>query len=96
MKINLKETIKNIKGEPLKVEDRELTLGEVLSNILLSSETGGKMKCFILAKECYDQKEVDVDASDFALIKKEVSASKIYSGSLVIGQAELFLNEIKE
>lgn len=97
MKINLKQTINNLGGEPLlDNEKKELTLGEALSNIVLSAEEGGKMKLFILAKKFYENKEIDLDASDLALIKRVIASSKTYSGSLVTGQVELLLNELKE
>lgn len=97
MKINLKTTIKNFKGEPLQdQEKKELTLGEVLSNILISDKTGGKMKLFVLAKKFYEQDSIDLDASDLALVKNAVKTSDIYAGALVIGQVELLLNDLKE
>mgnify|MGYP001566972579 CR=1 FL=1 len=96
MKINLAQTINNLKGEPLKDNEKEeLTLGEALSNILLSSKTKGGMKIFLLAKKCFTEKELEVDQVDLNLIKNEVKNSEAYGGVLVTGQCELLLEDIK-
>lgn len=80
----------------MKNDNREVTLGEVLANILLAAEEGGKMKLFLLAKKFHEGEEVEIDAADLALIKSVVARSKIYSGALVTGQVELLLSEVKE
>ena len=96
MKLNLKTTINNLAGKPLKNnEGQDVTLGEAVANILGSSETGGKMKMFILAKKFFEQESIELDEADLALVKKEVSTSRTYQGSLVSGQVELLLSEAK-
>lgn len=97
MKLDLKKTINNFKGEALQDTDKkDLTLGEALSNILVSAEEGGKMKLFVLAKKFYEAESIDLDASDLALVKKVVSTSRAYSGSLVTGQVELLLELVEK
>ena len=94
MKIETKITLKSLEGKELKTEAGNLTLGEALSNILISSEVGGKMKLFTLAQKMYNDKSVEVDASDLSMIKECVKTTKIYN-ALVAGQVELILEDIK-
>ena len=96
MKLNLKTQLKNLAGEPLMNGKEVLTLGEALSNILVSSKTKGGMKIFLLAKKCFEESELEIDKADLALIKNEVKTSDAYAGVLVQGQVELLLEEIKE
>lgn len=95
MKLNLKESIKSLKGEALKGEDGEFTVGQALANILSNSKAGGKMKLFILAQKCYKDKEIELDSADLSLIKETVKQSDIYN-TLVLGQVELYLEKKDE
>ena len=96
MKINLKQPMKLFNGEVIKSSDNaELTLGEVLSNIMVADESAGKMKAYVLAEKMYKDKDIDVDASDMGLIKKAVEGTKVYS-NLIAGQALKILDGIKE
>ena len=79
---------------PLKVGEEELTLGKAISNILVSDESGGKMKLWILAQKFYKEEEMDLDSSDFVLVKTAVQKSKIYT-VLVLGQIEMILSKIE-
>lgn len=95
MKIDTKIKLKNLKDEVLKNSDGEiLTLGMAISNILVSSEAGGKMKSFILAKKFFTDKNIDLDVVDLGLVKTIVEQTKIYN-ALVVGQIELLLSEEK-
>ncbi len=87
MKIKTKEFLKTLEGKSL-----ELTIGEALSNILLSTETGGKMKMFVLAEKVYKDKEVDLDSADLGLVKQSVENTKIYN-NLVAGQLLVLLEK---
>jgi hypothetical protein len=88
--------ITNLKGEPIKNEDVEIMLGEVLSNILLADKSGGKMKMFVLAEKLFKAKnQIELDKADFALIKTSVEKTEIY-GNLINGQALLILEAIKD
>lgn len=95
MKINLEQVLVNVKGEALKEEGVNFTLGQALANILVSSNEGGKMKLWILAQKFYQGGEIEIDASDLALLKTVVSKSQAYNGSLVLGQVETLLLDIK-
>lgn len=97
MTIDLKQSLKNLKDEDLKDETGiVLTLGKALSNILLANETGDKMKLFLLAKKCFTEDSLEVDASDLNLIKEAVKTTKAYLNAIVTGQCEIILNEVKE
>lgn len=96
MQINTKIELKDLLGKPLEAsKDVILTLGLALSNILISAEEGGKMKLFILAKKFFEEKAVDLDNSDLALVKNIVGKTKIYN-ALVAGQVELILEDLKD
>ena len=93
--IKTKEILKNLKGVDLKNESNEsITIGELLSNILLSDKIGGKLKCFSLAQRLYSDPMLEVDGSDFKLIKESVERNEIYN-NLVLGQLLSILEEIK-
>lgn len=96
MKIILTQTINDLSGKPLQNNEKKVvTLGEVLSNVVIASEEQGKMKLFLLAKKFFEQESIDLDASDLALVKKVVSNSHAYGGTLVLGQVELLLEGAK-
>ena len=89
MKIQLKDKLKNLNNT-----DSSLSIGEALSNIVIASETGGKMKLFVLGKDLYSKEEIDLDESDIVLVKQAIEASKGYT-ALVTGQLLLLLENIK-
>lgn len=95
MKINTQINLKGLDGKEMKDGDNTFPIGQAIANILVASETGGKMKMFTLATKFYNDKQVDVDASDLSLVKEAVKATKIYN-ALVAGQCELLLEAVKE
>lgn len=78
-------TIKSEKGEEIIV-----TAYEVVPNALIHPEfkNGSKVKKFLLATKIYKQKKIEVDESDFDLIKKAVDALP----TLMSGQLTIYLN----
>jgi hypothetical protein len=93
--IETKKILVNFKGEDLKTETgASLTVGETLSNIVISDKVGGKMKCFSLAQRLYNEPLLEVDESDFKLIEETVQRAEIYT-NLVTGQLLVILGEIK-
>lgn len=86
--------LKDFAGKELKQDGENLTLGKALSNCLLTSKEGGKMKLYLLAQKLFSQDKVEVDESDFNLIKNCAERSEIYN-ALVAGQIQLLLSEIK-
>lgn len=95
MKIKTSTVLKDLSGKALKNEDGELTLGEVLSNVLLAEKAGGKMKMYVLAEKLFKSKEIDLDEADFSLVKSLVEKSDIY-GNLVLGQTLIILEDLKK
>jgi hypothetical protein len=93
--MQLHQTIKTLKEEAIKNADgKDFTFGEALSNILLGAKEGGKMKMFILATKCFNDKEIKLDNADLSLIKKTVESTEIY-GNLVTGQLLIALEDEK-
>ena len=93
--IETKKILVNFKGEDLKTETgASLTVGETLSNIVISDKVGGKLKCFSLARRLYNEPLLELDESDFKLIEDCVNRCEMYS-NLVTGQLLIFLGEIK-
>ncbi len=99
MKINCNEIITGLDGSPLKYNDdigvHELTVGTVLSNILISSSTGGKMKMTVLAQKFYSDDEVMLDDADFGMIREIVNSSSAYQNNLVPGKLLIYLDSLK-
>ena len=86
MKIESAKQLKTLKGEVYKTsEGTDLTLGGVIAESLATSDIAGKMKSYVLAHKFYNDKEVEVDAADLAIIKKSVEACKSYN-NLILGQ----------
>lgn len=96
MLINTKQALIDMKGGGLKADDTVLTVGEALSNIMIMSKSGGKMKTFILAKRFIRDEKLDLDKSDFNLVKSACEVDESYQGSIVTGQLLVILNDIKE
>lgn len=105
MKLNVKQTLKTLQGEPLNVVDEKgkkietLTLGTVLSNIILAphkDKNGFRpLKAYELAQKFVNQKEVDIDTSEMIQLKEIVENNESYM-PLITAQAILMLNAIKE
>lgn len=97
MKIDLEQPIKTLSGEVYKNVTKDLTLGGVISEALAASETGGKLKMYVLAQEAFKGGEMDVDSADFSLIKTAVETNKSYGnqGNIILGQALEMLNQVK-
>lgn len=92
MKINTKQKLKDLEGNDLKDNKGIVTLGTVVSNILLTTKVETKLKMFILAQKILTNKEVDIDAADLDLIKKAIEQDQYYN-NLACGQILLILNE---
>lgn len=99
MKINTKITIKDLAGNPIPTgkdeKSGDFTVGMALSNILVDTTKGGKMKLFILAQKIYSDEEVEVDEADLAIIKSAVEETENYN-NLVNGQILQILSGLKD
>jgi hypothetical protein len=98
MKIQLKETFKNLDGEVLLGQDKKpFTVGNALANILLSVRSDGnydldKAKLFVLAQKMYSDNEIEVDDVDLKGVISMVKSDKSY-GPLILGQLLLLLEK---
>lgn len=95
MKIHTGQAIKDLKGKDVSSPDGVFKVGTALSNILLETKSGGKMKMFILAQKCYTEDFVEVDESDLSLIRQAVEHTESYN-NLVTGQLLILLENKKE
>ena len=94
MQINNKQAITNLKGEAIKNGEADFTVGDALGNILISDETGGKLKLYSLALATVKQDTMQVDNADLALIKQAIQTTKAYN-VLVTGQLLEMLENLK-
>lgn len=95
MKINTKTKFKNFGGTEIKNGDKAFTFGEALSNILLESTLGGKMKLYSLAQRLHDSKGVvEIDDADASLVLNSVESTKLYN-NLINGQLLQYLSKLK-
>lgn len=95
MKLNTKQAIKQLDGKDAKDPTGKIfSIGEALSNILISAKEGGKMKMFILAQKAFEGKELDLDEADLNLIRKTIEQSEVYT-NLVTGQLLILLENKK-
>lgn len=95
MKILTKEVLKDLGGKEIKNNENLFTVGEAIANILSGSESGGKMKLYILATKLYQDKEVEVDEADMGVIKMAIESCKTYT-PLITGQLLVLLENLKE
>lgn len=86
MKIKASDPIVDLKGEAIK----DLTIGLAIGNILTNSQIQGKMKLFVLAKKFANDKNVELDEADRALVKEAIEQSTFYN-VLVTGQLLVML-----
>lgn len=84
MKILTKQILKNFKGESLKADKEDLTVGMVISQTLggqVSNPTLG----WVLGKKFATEEEVELKAEDIVFIKKELESQKNWL-AVVVGQ----------
>ncbi len=95
-KLNVNITIKNLKGDEIKVGDETMTIGQVIANSLSASKvsdpTKNATKQYHLALKVYGAKEIiEVEESEFDLIKEVMGRNELQYTTLIIGQIfELF------
>ena len=93
MKIKSKEVLKTLAGKDIQdAEQKPFTVGHALSEILLTTKVGGKMKMFVLAQKFFSDESVEVDEADLALVKSSVEGSDVYN-NLINGQLLMILSK---
>jgi len=91
MKINLDITINNLDGNAFKENNKEITLGGLLTSCLDNAKEGGRMKLFVLAKKCHKGGKVEFDEADISMMRKILESSPIAS-NVLMGNAILLLD----
>lgn len=101
--IEIKKEILALNGKPvLRETDVNWTIGSYLAEVILSYQTGGSMKKFLLATRLASKdKSIDIDEADLSIIKKALSEAKLFTTNISLntlfnGQVELYLENIKE
>lgn len=74
LKLNLKQPLKNLAGEPIKDGDgKEVRLGKVMANAIISvGNTTDPTKNYILSTQLYQQDEITLNAEDLVYLKKQI------------------------
>lgn len=96
MNIPVKDVLVSLDKTPLVSGEEKIpmTVGSAIANILLPAKEGGKMKLYSLADKAFNNKTLEVDEADLALIKKLVEENELYT-SLVTGQLLIILENVK-
>ncbi len=101
MKINCKEILKGFDGENVVAFDnnqvkQNVTVGIALSNMMLGNQGGNKVKMIVLAQKFFTEGIIDLDISDFRMVREIVDNSSVYSDILIPGLVLLYLDGLKE
>jgi len=91
MKVKTNQVLTNLKGDVIKEDTTEVTLGMVISASLLNSEgQTDPERAYKLAKECTLNEEVNLKAEDITFIKEHLTRSVL--PTLLTGQAITLLD----
>jgi hypothetical protein len=87
MAIDTKRVLVDFEGKPLKTEDnKELTVGMAVSNIIMSSGVKDPLKLYILGQKFRQEGNVELDTADLEFVKEHVKDNKYYISAIVPGQ----------
>lgn len=96
LKIKTKELILNFKGEPLKNGEEELTIGELVSDVL-AFHNENPARCWQLGKKFAIEEEVELKAEDVVFIKnaleKASTGERAFKNAMACGQVIEILEE---
>lgn len=96
MKIDYSQVLYTLAGNPYKVEDKDLTLGDIVAEALATDQSTGKMKLYALAQTAFKKEVCEIDSADLALIKKALEGCPSYTGNaLILGQSLELLEKVK-
>lgn len=102
MKIDTKFAITALNDKPIFLVDekgdnpRQWTLGEVVSEALMNYGNSSKTKMLSLALDFYKQPIVELNASEFALIKQIVEETRCFTNNLGPARVLEYLNNLEE
>ena len=86
MKIKIDKVLTNLNSEPLKEEEKEITLGMVLGAALLTGGTKEPERAYQLAAQLGHSDEIELKAEDILFIKeciKNTNLPVLYSGQAI-------------
>ncbi len=96
MKINLKQKIVTIRGEVVKVDNEEITVGFVLSTAILQPHKDKKgfrpLRAWELAKKLDSLEEIELDASELAQIKDILEDNENFYPFVIAQVQEVLIN----
>lgn len=92
--IKTSTVLNNFKGVPLKNEEIDLTIGEVLSTAL-SGKSSNPTLSWVLGKKFATEKQVELKAEDIVFLKKELETSEMWT-AIVVGQVLEMLDGSEE
>lgn len=94
--VDCKKVLLSFKGEPLKENKEDVTIGMVLSNSL-AGPTSNPTLAWVLGKKFATEDKVELKAEDVVFLEKELKGNKFLNSlpqaSLLIGQISEYLNE---
>ena len=96
LKLNLKDSLKNLGNKPLVDEKKApIELGKTIANIILASPaTKEPARCYVMASKLYQEKEIELSKEDLDFIVAQVEAVPITTTpTLIKGQ---ILNILKD
>ncbi len=97
MKINTKTVLIGLDGGNLKMNDKDLTLGDAVSNLLLGERDKNPfnpLEAYLLAMDFYGKNQVEVNTYTLSKLQELIEPSKSFN-TIVIGQVLFLLQEAK-
>lgn len=75
--IDFNSPLKGLDGQSVKdADDKEVTLGKLLSGQLASANKGDALKLFTWAQKCYNGEKLDLDKSDEGTLKEFIKSNE--------------------
>jgi hypothetical protein len=91
--LDFNQALKGLDGNSVKdIDDKEITLGKLLSGQLASANKGDALKLFTWAQKCYNGEPLDLDPSDESTLKEFIKSNESLT---VLAKAQL-LSVFKE
>jgi len=86
MKINLNVALLDLNGKPILQSKKELNLGQLIAEALVSTSKGPAVKCLDWAIKLQNKEVLDLDTEDQETFKKLIEDSEVIT-NLAKGQA---------
>ena len=97
MKIETSEKILDLTGQPIKLNETDLTVGKVVAQILMAPRKDNsylfdKVKLLILAQQFYKEEETEMDVVDVEKLIKMVETDETWA-PLITGRVLMSLKK---